>query len=206
MIGESEMKKIYAVLVLALGFSLLIAGCKSAPTEEINATKEALSSVRNDDVSTYAPESLKAAEDAMSSALAEVQVQDEKFALTRDYKQSATMLKSAKDLAEKAKTDAQVNKAKAKADAEAAVAALPAVIVEAENLLKTAPKGKDTKADLEMMQGDLKIAQDSSMEAQNAISGERYLDAIAKANTAKEKANSIIEQVNAARQKVGKRS
>lgn len=206
MIGESEMKKIYAVLVLALGFSLFIAGCKSAPTEEINATKEALSSVRNDDVSTYAPESLKAAVDAMSGALAEVQVQEQKFALTRDYKPSAAMLKSAKDLAEKAKTDAQVNKAKAKADAEAAVAALPAVIVEAEDLLKKAPKGKDTKADLEMMQGDLKIAQDASLEAQNAISGERYLDAIAKANTAKEKANGVIEQINAARQKVGKRS
>jgi hypothetical protein len=200
------MKNIHVVLVLALGFCLLTAGCSSAPTAEINATNEALKSAQTDDVSTYAPESLKAAEDAMNSALADVQTQEQKFALTRDYKQSAALLKSAKDMAEKAKNDAQVNKAKAKSDAEAAVAALPAIIAEAEGLLAKAPKGKDTKADLEIMKGDLKLAQEASVEAQNSISAERYLDAIAKANTAKDKATVIIEQVKDARQKVGKRS
>jgi len=194
------------VLILALGFCLLIAGCASAPTEEINATKNALSSVQNEEVSAYAPESLKSAEDAMSSALAEVQTQEEKFALTRDYKQAAALLKSAKDMAEKAKTDAQMNKAKAKAEAEAALAALPAMLGEADELLAKAPKGKDTKADLEIMQNDLKLAQEASLEAQDAVNAERYLDALAKVNTAKEKATVIIEQVKAARLKVGKRS
>ena len=141
----------------------------------------------------------------MNSALAEVQAQEQKFALSRDYKKSAEMLKSAKDLAEKAKNDAELSKAKAKADAEAAMAALPAMVSEAEAMLAKAPKGKDTKADLEMMQNDLKLAQEASAEAQDAISGERYLDAIAKANTAKEKATGIIEQVNAARQKLGRK-
>ena len=89
------MKNIYAVLVLALGFCILTAGCASAPTAEIDATKQALNSIQNDNVSTYAPESLKAAQDAMNSALAEVQTQEKKFALTRDYKQSASMLKTA---------------------------------------------------------------------------------------------------------------
>ena len=200
------MKNIYAVLVLALGFCILTAGCASAPTAEIDATKQALNSIQNDNVSTYAPESLKAAQDAMNSALAEVQTQEKKFALTRDYKQSASMLKTAKDLAEKANNDAQVNKAKAKEDAEAAVAALPPMITEAEGLLAKAPKGKDTKADLQAMQDDLKLAKDASEEAQSSISSERYLDAIAKANTAKEKATAIIDQVKAARQKTGKRS
>ncbi len=205
-IGELEMKNIFAVLILALGFSLLATGCSSAPTEEINATKEVLQSIQNDDVSSYAPESLAAAEDAMSKALAEVQTQDQKFTMFRDYKQSATLLKSAKDLADKAKNDAQANKIKAKADAEAAVAALPPILLEAAGLLAKAPKGKDTKADLEIMQSDLKLAEEAAMEANNAISAERYLDALAKANTAKEKAGLIIEQVKAAQQKVGRRS
>jgi len=204
--GELEMKSIYAVLVLALGSCLLMAGCASAPTEEIDATKNVISSIQNEEVSAYAPESLKSAEDAMNSALVEVQAQDEKFALTRDYKQAAALLKSAKDMAEKAKTDAQMNKAKTKAEAEAAVVALPAMLIEAEELLAKAPKGKDTKAELEIMKGDLQLAQDASVEAQNAISSERYLDALAKANTARDKATVIIEQVKAARQKTGKRS
>jgi hypothetical protein len=55
----------------------LAIGCKSASTEEIKATTEALKSIQNDDVVTYAPQSLKAAEDALSTALAEVQTQDQ---------------------------------------------------------------------------------------------------------------------------------
>ncbi len=200
------MKKMFIALLLALAFSLVVIGCSSAPTEEINATTEVLKSIQsNDDVNTYASQSLKAAEDEMSAALAEVHAQDEKFALLRDYKQSAALLKSAKDFAETAKNDAQNNKAKAKTDAEAAIAALPAVIEEARTLLAKAPKGKDTKADLEAMQADLKLAEETATEANNAMSAERYKEAFAKVNTAKEKATAIIEQVKAAQEKLGKR-
>ena len=192
-------------MILLTSLSLLAIGCKSASTEEIKATTEALKSIQNDDVVTYAPQSLKAAEDALSTALAEVQTQDQKFTLLRDYKKSTDLLKSAKDLSQKAENEAQVNKAKAKADAEATLATLPTMIIDAAQSLENAPKGKDTKADLEAMQVDLKLAQDAAMEAHDAISSEHYLEAIAKANTAKEKATGIIEQVKTAQQKRGRR-
>jgi len=111
------MKSKLLVISMVLGLGLVFAGCASAPTEEINATKAALAAVQTDDVRTYAPESLQAAENELNKALAEVQTQDNKFALSRDYKQASALLKSAKDLAEKAKSDAEANKAKTKADA-----------------------------------------------------------------------------------------
>jgi hypothetical protein len=58
---------------------------------------------------------------------------------------------------------------------------------------------------LQAMQDDLKLAKDASEEAQSSISSERYLDAVARANTAKAKATAVIDQVKAARQKTGKR-
>jgi competence protein ComGC len=203
--GDSKMKMRFWVLFSVLGLSVLLSGCSSAPTAEITATTDALKSIETPDVTTYAPESLKAAQEELNKALAEVKVQDEKFALTRDYKPSLAALKSTKDLVEKAQKEAQSNKAKAKADAELAVADLPIKISEAYDLLAKAPKGKDTKADLEAMQNDMKLAEAAAAEANSALIAEKYIDALAKANMAKEKSSSVIEQVQNARMKLGRK-
>ena len=200
------MKKVIGVLLPIFGLIIILSGCSSAPKEEITATTDALKSIETADVNTYAPESLKAAQDEMNKALAEVKMQEEKFALTRDYKESVAMLKSTKELVEKAQSEAQANKAKAKADAETAIAELPLLLQEASELLAKAPKGKDTKADLEAMQNDLKLAEESAVEANTAMTAEKYIDALVKANTVKEKTSFIIEQVKSARQKLGRRS
>ncbi len=195
------MRKALLTISLVLGLAVLLAGCASAPTQQINTAKAAIASVQTDDVRTYAPESLKAAEDELNKALAEVQTQDNKFGLSRDYKPATTMLKSAQDLAEKAKNDAQVAKAKAKSDAEATIAALPQTIEEAKKALAKAPRGKDTKADLEAMQNDLKLAEEALTEANTAMSESKYSDALAKAESAKSKATAIIDQVTKAQEK-----
>ncbi len=192
-------------LALLLGFALLLAGCGSAPTAEINNTKAALTEAQSEEVRAYAPESLKAAEDELNKALAEVQNQDGRFFFSRDYKRASEMLKVASDLAEKAQADAQVNRTRMKADAEAALAALPALINEAKRILARAPRGKDTRADLEAMQEDLRLADEALSEANQAMSQEKYLDALTKANSAKEKADAIIEQVGRALAKVRRR-
>jgi hypothetical protein len=204
--GGLNVKKSFLLMILTLGLTIAMFGCKSAPTEEINVTNAAVKSIETPDVNTYAPESLKAAQDEMQKALAEVKVQDEKFALTRDYQQSVALLKSANELAEKAKSEAEANKAKAKADAEAATAELPQTLKDASDMLAKAPKGKDTRADLEAMQNDLKLAEESAAEANTAVASGNYIDALAKANTAKEKASSIVDQVQSARQKLGRRN
>ncbi len=204
-LGVDMKSKLLAISIL-LGLGLVFAGCASAPTEEINATKAALEAVRTDDVRTYAPDSLQAAEDELNKALAEVQTQDNKFALSRDYKQASALLKSAKDLAEKAKSDAEANKAKTKADAEAVIASLPGMLDEAKKALAKAPKGKDTKADIEAMQNDLKLAEEAINGANQAMSQEKFKDALTQANSAKDKISGVMTQVQQAIEKVrGKR-
>jgi len=191
------MKKLSLVLAV-LGLSLGLAGCASAPTEEVNATRAAVEAIQNDDVTTYAPEGLQAAQDSLNKALAEIQAQDAKFALSRDYKAASEMLKSATDAAEKAKNDAQANKAQAKADAEALIASLPMTLEEANNVLAKAPRGKDTRADLEAMQNDLKLAEEALAEANSLMSQEKYKEALEKANSVKESAAAVTDQVQQA--------
>ncbi len=206
---EKTMNKVTrmgSMIVFSMVAALLLFGCASAPKEEIAATQSALQAAQTDDVRTYAPDSLKAAEDLMSKATAEVQAQDNKFALSRDYKAASDLLKQAKDAAAKAQTDAQDAKTKAKADAEATIATLTTLLADAKKALATAPKGKDTKAELEAMQGDLTAAEEASTAASTAMSQEKYADALAQATTAKTKATTIIDQVTAAKEKIkGKR-
>jgi hypothetical protein len=194
------------VVALSLAAALLFFACASAPKEEIAATQAAITAAQTDDVRTYAPDSLKDAEDTLAKATAEVQIQDNKFALSRDYKNASALLKDAKDKAAKATTDAQANKAKTKADAETVIASLTPLLGDAKKALATAPRGKDTKADIEAMQSDLKSAEEAQTAATQAMSQEKYMDALGKANTAKTKASGIIDQVKAAKEKVkGKR-
>ena len=200
------MKKVSMRFGLMVAFSLagalLFFACASAPTEEITATRTAVTAAQTDDVRTYAPESLQAAEDMLSKAMAEVQTQDGKFALSRDYKAASDLLKQAKDLTAKAESDAQANKAKAKADAETIIAGLTQLFADAKKALATAPRGKDTKAELEAMQNDLKAAEEASVAATQAMTQEKFNDALAQAKAAKDKADLIIQQVQAAKEKV----
>ncbi len=193
------------MLGLVLAVSVFMSGCASAPTAEITTTKDAVAAAQTEEIRMYAPDSLKAAEDDLNKALADIQAEDGKFALSRDYKAATEMLKAAREKAEKAASDAQVNKAKAKAEAETALASLAPVIEEAKKALATAPRGKDSKADLEAMQNDLKAAEDSGAEITQAMSQEKYLEALAKINAAKSKASGIVEQVKQAREKAGMR-
>jgi len=190
------------MVAFSLAGALLFFACASAPTEEITATRTAVTAAQIDDVRAYAAESLQAAEDMLSKAMAEVQTQDGKFALSRDYKAASDLLKQAKDLAAKAESDAQANKAKAKADAETIIAGLTQLFADAKKALATAPKGKDTKAELEAMQNDLKAAEEASVAATQAMTQEKFNDALAQAKAAKDKADLILQQVQAAKEKV----
>jgi len=190
------------LVALCVTASLSFFGCASAPTAEINATKAAVTAAQTDDIRTYAPDSLKTAEDTLAQATGEVQTQDGKSGLSRDYKTASELLKQAKDAAAKAQADALTNKAKTKADAEALIAGLATQLADAKKALATAPKGKDTKAELEALQNDLKSADEAAAAASTAISQEKFMDALGQAKTAKAKADGVIEQVAAAKAKI----
>ena len=74
----------------------------------------------------------------------------------------------------------------------------------AKTALAGAPKGKDTKADLALFQQDLDGMSTTLSEAQTAMQSEDYTTAKDKANSVKEKATSISDQIaQAAAKKAG---
>ena len=106
-----------SVILLVLTFAT---ACGTRPTTEIDAAKAALDRA-SASAAQYAPESLKAAQDANADLDAELAAQDARW--IKSYDRSRDLATSARLASEKAITDAAAGKARAEAAAAAAAAA-----------------------------------------------------------------------------------
>ena len=106
-----------SVILLALTFAT---ACGTRPTTEIDAAKAALGRASTS-AAQYAPESLKAAQDADAALDVELAAQDARW--IKSYDRANELATSARLASEKAITDAAAGKARAEAAAAAAAAA-----------------------------------------------------------------------------------
>lgn len=194
------MRKItFGFLMLAL---VVMVGCAKPPQEDLNAAKAAIEAAQAAGAGDYAPDSLKAAEDSQQSLDAELKTQEGKFALFRSYTKAKELAAATKTAGDKAAEDAKVRKEQVKQEAQTLINDAKTGLTEAEEMLKKAPRGKGTQADLEALKGDLQGVTSSITEAESAFAAERYLDAKAKAEAAKStigNVKSAIEQAMAAK-------
>jgi protein TonB len=110
---------------MALGLALAITGCASPPSRDVSDARAALVQAIADEAVQYAPEPLKAAEEAMSALEAELKAQEGKW--FPSYDKAASLAAAAKVAAEKAGADARAGKEKAAAAAAAERAAADAI-------------------------------------------------------------------------------
>jgi hypothetical protein len=186
-----------AVLALVLGLAVMTVACGAPPTADINAAKAAITAATTAGAGDYAAASLKTAEDAQAALDAELKAQEGKW--LKSYDKAKQLAADVKTAGEKAATDAAAGKEKAKADATQAIAAAKAALTEAEGLLAKAPKGKGSAADIAAMKADLATAATAVTEGETALGSGKFLDAIAKAESAKKAAATVKEAVEAAK-------
>lgn len=187
-----------STVIMMLFLTVLLVGCAKAPQEDIDAAKAAVQAAKDAQADKYAAADLQAAEDSWNQANTEVETQNAKFALFRSYDKAKELLTQTKAAGEKATSSAVAGKEAAKKDAEESLAAAQTATAAAKVILTKAPKGKDTKAEIEAMTTDVAGLENSLTDIQSQISKEEYLDAAAKAKSAKEKADGITAQVQAA--------
>jgi hypothetical protein len=192
-------------LVSGITLALLTAGCAEPPQAEIDAVRAAVEEARAGDAPEYAPDALRAAEDAQAALDAEVKAQAEKFALTRNYDVALEKAAAAKQAAADAQTRAAAAKEKAMTDATAAIAAQRTALEEARTLLAGAPKGKGTQADLAALATDLDGAEQALTEADGLMAAGSYREALAKAQAAGSSIMGVKTQVEEAMAAVGRR-
>lgn len=200
------MRKMMAVLSLVFGL-VLVAGCAKPPQQAIDGANASIESAKQAGAADYAPDSLRAVDDAKAALDAELKVQQDKFALFRSYKKTDELVNDLKMKADKAAADAKANMEQAKNDATAAIQNVTTALNDAKAALDKAPKGKGTAADIEAMKADLAAAEASLNDANTALTNGSYKDAKAKADAAQSTIQNVMSQIQAAIEaKSGKKS
>jgi TonB family protein len=143
------MRVIVALRVIALGLAVTVAGCASPPAADVDAAKAAIDKAAADRADQFAPDSLKAAQDARAALDAELKAQEGKW--FKSYDKTKELAAAAKAAGDKASAEAIAGKERAdavaikeKADAEAREKA-KAAAVRVGGKIKPPVKIKDVK-------------------------------------------------------------
>jgi hypothetical protein len=193
-------------ILVALAVVLLVAGCSKAPQEELKASEDAMANAQLAEAQDYAPASYQQAMDSLNAAKVEIQNQDSKFALFRGYGRAKELLAAAQRLSDQAVTDAQAAKEQVRLEDSTLIAQIDGLFVTAKDALAKAPKGKGTKADLELIASDLTAVESAHAAALADFNAGQYLAAKSKFEAAVSQLNRIISDIEAAKAKAsGKR-
>ena len=144
------MRVIAGFRAIALGLAITVTGCGSPPNADVDAAKAAIDRAATDRAGQYAPESLKAAQDARAALDAELKAQEGKW--LKSYDKTKELAVAAKAAGDKAAADAVAGKeradaasAKKKADAAAARGRAQLAPVRIGGQIKAPKKIKDVK-------------------------------------------------------------
>ncbi len=178
---------------------LFVVGCGKEPAEDINSARSAVDSARATDAQTYASEEFNDLEASLNAALAEVNTQNEKF--LKNYDKAKGMLASVTENAAQVESIAKESKAAAKSAAEEMRSLAVTAIDNAKAAVGKAPVGKGTRADIELFWSDISDIELSLAEVRMSISNEDFFGASSKAKVIRDRADALVEEINAALEK-----
>lgn len=166
-----------ALLALAV---LTVVGCGSPPEAEMAAAQQALNSARAAEAEQYAPDAFRMLSDSLNAAMALKEEQDSKFALFRGYGDAKSSFERIPALAQEVVTVAATEKQKVREEVEASLANVKGMLDQAVTALEKAPRGKDTRAELELIKSELASLQAALSAAESDYQQGKYLVAKSK--------------------------
>lgn len=180
---------------------MVVVGCSKPPEQEMSAATQALDAAKMAEAQDYALESYRVAQDTLNSAMALKREADGKFVLFRSYGKSKEMFVRAQGLANEAATKAAAEKERVRIEVTDMMTQAKALLDSADAALKKAPRGKGSKADIELIKTDLAAAVMQYDEAMADFNNGKYKAAKAKLEAMMAKANSVIAEIDKARGK-----
>lgn len=191
-------KTLRTVVSVIFVLGLIVSGCAKPPVAEVDAVKAALADAKTAEADRYAKDDYSTANNSLAAAQTEVEHQNSRFALLRNYDQAKTLLTKAQADTQAAKSAADANKAKVRSEVEGLMQQTQTAIAEAKDLMTKAPKGKEGKAALELINTDITMLETSLPDVNSVITSGDYLTAQDQAQSKLAKANSIKDELNAA--------
>lgn len=194
------MKRIMTLLLAPA--LLLAAGCSQAPDAKLSEAEKAVLDAKLAGAQAYLAEDFAKLEGALTTAKKEMEEQNTKFALFRDYGKTEQLLESVKAEAPKLIEATAKKKAEAKDAALKAFEEAKEAVKKAQALVAKAPVGKD-RAAVEAIRNDAKALTASLNDVQMAMDKEDYLTAQAQAKAVQDKSAALSAEVHGALAKVG---
>jgi len=198
-VSRSALLLMGAAFVLALGVS----SCAKPPQVEMDSAKQAIEKARQMEAEEYAQADLRAAQDSLAAADAEVNTQNGKFALFRSYKKAKALYLSAQQLGQTAEQNAVKNKEQAKQDAQAALEQARVSIASTRELLagkdaQALKRGKETREVLKQIETELNAVDSSLVNVTALQQQEKYKQALSMAQSANQSAQSKMQELQQA--------
>jgi hypothetical protein len=194
------MKRIMTML-LAPALCMAV-GCSQAPNEKLGEVEKAVTDAKLAGAQAYAAEDFAKLEGMLNNAKKEMDDQNAKFALFRDYGKTEQLLASVQAETPKLIEETAKKKAEAKDAALKAHEAAKNAVKKTQALVAKAPVGKD-RAAVEAIKHDAKALTASLNDVQMAMDAEDYLTAQAKAKAVQDKSLALASEVHGALAKTG---
>lgn len=190
------MKNFAFIAILAVAF--VVAGCAKPPQEEIEATQTALQTADAAEADIYVMELYQAAQDSFAAAQAEIEIQNAKNSLTRDYDRANALLASAMETATQAEQTVEDRKEEMRTNNEALFVTLEETLTNLGTLMAQAPRGKDGAMALAAIQVDVDLVRQSLETARTAQTEGDFLTANQIATQALQKAETLQTELETA--------
>jgi len=184
-----------AQIALAVPMVVWLAGCDKPPEEQMTATKAAVDGAVQAEAAKYAAPELARLQDSLKTALAEVERQNARFFILRNYDQAKQTLTWTGSNAPVVAQTSKANKEKLRAATAEAIRVAETAVDSAAATLANAPRGKESKADLEAMEADVTSMRAGIDEAKAGLTAEDFNKAKAKAQEVQGRAAQLQTEV-----------
>jgi len=175
---------LFCVLLVSL---VMITGCTKPPTDEMNKAEEAVARAENDpDAISYAGNLIARAKDSLNLMREEAEA--------KRYDAAINYADDAVAMAERAISEGRAASLKARDEASAAVSNLRPQILETEQRIDNA-KGARLPLDFNTIDSDFNNTKKNYDQAQSALSGSRYQEAIFLSNNVRAGLNGINQKL-----------
>ncbi|MCW0483385.1 hypothetical protein [Gaoshiqia sediminis] len=188
------MKKKLMLVVTAVCIAVVFSSCGKAPQAEIDAANAAIEAAKAAGADVYVAEDFAALQDSMNAVNENVEAQNAK--LFKNFSKVTEQLVVVNQMAVETQAKAETRKAEVKLEIEALQAEVSSILLENNDLVTKAPKGKEGAAALEAIKSDISLIETSVGEVATLVANDNLIPALDKVKAAKEKAVAINTELN----------
>ncbi|MFA5418033.1 MAG: hypothetical protein WC341_06200 [Bacteroidales bacterium] len=196
------MKKSFVVMAVIV-MALLVGGCAKVPKAELDATNAAIEKAKMAEAELYLEPAYTAIIDSLNVINAEIEANKGK--LFKNFNEAKVKLATLEAKANELVVSTEAKKESIKQEVNTVVVELQALAADNATLVENAPKGKEGKAAIEAIKGELTIIDAATAEVNQLLADGKLMAAQSKAKATYDKAMAINQELKSVVEKYNKK-